>query len=185
MPYTQGQEHRIIDTLKGEGRYLDIGSYDGKTFSNVRALAERGWEGVCVEPAAHAFAALADDPPPGAKLVNALIGKRTGLASFQYSRDAVSSTSQAHAQKWSGYVNFQPILTVSVTIQDLLREFPGPFRFISIDTESTSQDVLGWLEPHLKRLETEMICVEHDGASVWLPGWRQVFRNAENVILRR
>ena len=34
----------------GPFRYLDLGSWDAITFSNTRALYEKGWEGVMIEP---------------------------------------------------------------------------------------------------------------------------------------
>lgn len=185
MSYSQGDEESVILELEGDGNYLDVGSYDGKTFSNIRALADRGWRGVCIEPAAHAFAAMLDDPPPGAKLVHAVIGPRTGLVSFLETKDAVSTTSKAHARKWKQYATFVPAYTVSLRIQDLLADLPGPYRFISIDTEGTSMWLFRELAPLLDELETEMICVEHDGAAVHLPGWKRVYSSAENVILRR
>lgn len=171
--------------LEGKGRLLDVGSYDGRTFSNSRALSESGWEGVYVEPAAHAFAAMLDDPPPNAQLVNALIGPRTGICSFLQSRDAVSTTDRAHARRWQQHASFQASYTVSISPSDFLREFPGPYRFISVDTEGTSMWLFHEISPHLDRLETEMICVEHDGAHPHLDGWVSVYRSAENEILRR
>ena len=183
--FSQREEESHILDLEGDGTYLDLGAYDGKTFSNIRALAERGWKGVCVEPGAYAFAALADDPPPGAKLVHALIGPRTGLASFMLSKDAVSSTDRAHARRWQGAVRFTPVFTVSVTIRDLLRDLPGPYRFVNIDTEGTSMWLFHELSPLFDSLETEMICIEHDGAHISLPGFKQVYKSPENVILRR
>lgn len=180
----RNEEHHILK-LEGEGKYLDLGSYDGSTFSNIRALAEKGWTGVCVEPAAHAFAAMLDNPPPGAKLIHAAIGPRTGLCSFMESKDAVSSSNRAHVRKWQQAVRFTPAYTVQVTIQDLLNDFPGPYRFISVDTEGTSMWLFRELVPRLDELETEMICVEHDGEKPHIDGWESVYRSAENEILVR
>lgn len=187
MAFSQRGEEEIILSHFGEskGAYLDLGAYDGRTFSNIRALAEGGWEGVCVEPGAYAFGAMVDDPPPRAKLVHAAIGPRTGLTSFMLSKDAVSSTSRAHAHKWQQAVRFTPVFTVQVSVNDLLREFPGPYRFINIDTEGTSMWLFHELSGRLDGLETEMICVEHDGAQIHLEGWESVYRSPENEILRR
>jgi FkbM family methyltransferase len=40
------------------GRFLDIGCWDPITFSNSRALVERGWSGVMIEPAPGPFIEL-------------------------------------------------------------------------------------------------------------------------------
>lgn len=60
--YSQNGEQEAILKIFGEseGRFLDIGAYDGKTFSNTLALIERGWSGVLIEPSPNAFMALAD-----------------------------------------------------------------------------------------------------------------------------
>ena len=186
MVFSQRDEESVIlEHLQGDGTYLDIGSYDGKTFSNVRALAEKGWRGICVEPAAHPFAAMLDDPPPGAKLVHAAIGPRTGLVSFLETKDALSTTSRAHARKWGQYASFTPAYTVSITIHDLLKEFPGPHRLVSIDTEGTSMWLFKEMAPLFDEIGTEMVVVEHDGEGVHLDGWERVYGSVENVILKR
>lgn len=183
--YAQRDEEKYTEALEGHGTYLEIGSYDGKTFSNTRLLADRGWKGVCVEPAAHAFAAMLDDPPPGAKLIHAAVGPRTGLVSFLQSRDAVSTTERAHARKWQQAVRFTPSFTVQVSLDDLLKDFPGPYRLVSLDTEGTSMWLFRAISPYLDELETEMVIVEHDGESAHLDGWETVYRSAENEILVR
>jgi FkbM family methyltransferase len=181
---TQNDEDQYLP--EGDGTYLDIGSYDGKLFSNVRPLAERGWKGVCVEPAAHAFAKLLDDPPPGAKLVHAAIAPRTGLVSFMQSTDyCVSTTDRAHAERWKNDTTYVPTFTVGITVADLLKDFPGPFRLISIDTEGTSVWVFHELAPRLDELECEVVIVEHDGSLLHAPGFKEVHRTPENSILQR
>ena len=59
--YSQNDEEKIIlDLLKDQpvGRLLDIGAFDGKTFSNSLALFEKGWSGVVVEPNPESLVAL-------------------------------------------------------------------------------------------------------------------------------
>ena len=187
MAFSQRGEEEVILNHFGnyKGQYLDLGSYDGKTFSNIRQLAESGWRGVCVEPAAHAFAAMLDDPPPGAKLVHAAVGPRTGLCSFLETKDALSTTDRAHAKRWKEYASFIPAYTVSISVADLLQDFAGPFEFVSIDTEATSFSLFKEFIPHFDALKTQLVCVEHDDHPIHLDGWEQIFKSAENLILRR
>lgn len=46
-----GEGRWIAEHFAGRvGRFLDVGAFDGKTFSNTWRLAQEGWFGVCVEP---------------------------------------------------------------------------------------------------------------------------------------
>ena len=53
--YSQNNEEEIILNFFKEkkGIFLDLGAYDGIGLSNTRALAEKGWKGVCVEQTAY------------------------------------------------------------------------------------------------------------------------------------
>lgn len=49
--YSQyGEDDVFLPLLSDNGRFLDIGAWDPITFSNTRALIERGWSGVMIEP---------------------------------------------------------------------------------------------------------------------------------------
>ena len=51
MPSQYGEDEFILNHFAGrKGRFLDVGAYDGLTYSNTRCLMEQGWSGVCVEP---------------------------------------------------------------------------------------------------------------------------------------
>ncbi len=49
--YSQNNEEKfILEHFKNrKGKFLDIGAYDGKTFSNTFALVELGWSGLEIE----------------------------------------------------------------------------------------------------------------------------------------
>jgi FkbM family methyltransferase len=56
-----GQDVLVDQYLQGKrnGVFVDIGAYDGVTFSNTLMLErDRGWTGLCVEPLPDVFAAL-------------------------------------------------------------------------------------------------------------------------------
>lgn len=61
--YSQGKEEEIILDYFGDfvGTFCSVGENDGVTFSNVRALAERNWSGVCIEPSPKAYARLVEN----------------------------------------------------------------------------------------------------------------------------
>src|SRR5690242_2629682 len=60
MNYSQSNEQEAILKYFGDfiGTFADLGANDGQTLSNTRALAEKGWCGVFVEPSPMPFAKL-------------------------------------------------------------------------------------------------------------------------------
>lgn len=72
-----GQDRIVDEYLRGKrnGVFVDIGAYDGITFSNTLMLErERGWTGVCIEPLPDLFAELWQNR--NCICVNAAIGNR-------------------------------------------------------------------------------------------------------------
>ena len=59
-----GQDILVDKYLNGkrDGVFVDIGAYDGVTFSNTLMLErDRGWTGICIEPLPDIFAALREN----------------------------------------------------------------------------------------------------------------------------
>lgn len=56
-----GQDRIVDEYLRGkrDGVFVDVGAYDGVTFSNTLLLErDRGWTGICIEPLPDVFAEL-------------------------------------------------------------------------------------------------------------------------------
>lgn len=192
-----GEQAAILEWADrhGPGQWLDIGAADGVTASNTRALALRGWPGVAVEPAAIQFDRLVElykDAPIAC--VQAVVSHEIGwpLVPFHYARDLVSTTEQRNADIWAEQVGFVRCHVAAVTVSQLLNVFPGPYSFVSVDTEGTSVEL--WDE--LRRLDAfapgALACVEaQDGGERWtiqqacLEGWARVLVTPNNVLLER
>ena len=195
MKYSQNDEEGVINSLFGDrGRFLDVGAFDGKTFSNTLRLYERGWSGVLVEPSPNAFSGLkrvyAD--LPRVSLVNAAVADSDGFVSFFDSGgDAISSTDSVHKEKWErGYsCKFSPIEVQSITFKTLFKKYGSDYDFVNIDTEGTNFDVLKSFPFDL--CNPMCLCIEHDGAYGQMSdilashGHREVHRNGENMIFFR
>src|SRR6266566_887458 len=107
---SQYNEHEhILRHFAGRiGRFLDIGAFDGLTFSNTRCLAELGWGGVLVEPSPAAFVHLMKgyEGNPNVELVNAGLAPVSGLFRFWantkdgLTADAMSSFNSKHVAKF-------------------------------------------------------------------------------------
>lgn len=196
MP-SQRNEDQIIAEHFGDrkGRFLDIGAYDGKTFSNTEALVGRGWEGVMVEASPKCFHLLQDNyrGVAGVKLVCCAVGLKRGLILFYDSGGAVASLSKEHMEKWKvDQPDFMDIYVPVITIADLLEVLPGPYHFISLDIEGLSIDVLN-VFPDIIALGVELICIEAtDGEEsdrvrniMGIRGYSPWKRTAENWLYKK
>lgn len=136
-----GEQALVLEHAPAAGRFLDLGAGDGETFSNTRALAQLGWGGVAVEPAAWAFDRLAMlyATTPTVRPVCAIVTPSyTGLVPFAYSRDDhLSSIEAVHIKRWQAQVPFAHVHHAAVTLDELLDAF-GRFEVVSIDCEGIS-----------------------------------------------
>jgi len=199
--YSQNNEEEIIvaefaRTGVATGRFLDIGAWDGKGFSNTYRLVELGWRGVCVEPSPTVFPSLIKNlaANPNITLVNAAVSpSQTKLVEwFDSGGDAISTTNPAHKEKWEkGWkVTFTSFWVYTMPMAALFDHFGFDFDFINIDVESTNLEMfraLPW--PALKA--TKVICVEHDCHQLEMSqlaskyGFSALGMNGENLILTR
>jgi len=191
--YSQNMEEKYIyrHFMDKTGKFLDIGAWDGKTFSNTYKLAKLGWQGVCVEPSPIAFKGLFENYKDNDKiqLVNCAVADRSELMTFYESNgDAIGSLDQSHKDKWQKNVFFREILTKTVTFDELCDMTGYDFDFISIDTEGTSLEIFRHL-PFQQLKNLSCICVEYDGKNDLVcnigktVGFEKVYESSENIVL--
>ena len=197
MSYSQNSEESfILDYFKDKpnGKFVDIGAYDVFRFSNVRALFEKGWRGIFIEPAPANYKAIADHYKgiEGVITLNVAIGETNGEIDFYESDgDAVSTTEQHHMQKWADAgVKFTKIKVPQLSAVDFFNEFGKDTDFLSIDTESTNivvfRNVPDWIWEQIS-----MLCVEHDSHIEEIENklkpfsFSTIYTNAENIILAK
>lgn len=195
MTYSQRNEDEKIAEYFGEyvGRFLDVGAWDGKDKSNTWLLTERGWSGVCVEPAAMPFLKLMRNHRrnPLIECVQAAIMPEAGVSQFWYTADAISSFDRKHVETWLRHprVKYRSMWAAHVTFDDLLRALPGPYDFVSIDAEGYSVKLLPFFDP--TETATKLICVEHDSRAddvlEWAAkyGFVEIHRTMENLLVGR
>ena len=193
--YSQNSEEAHILRIVGDqpGRFLDIGAYNPKAFSNTRALYERGWSGVMVEASPGPFMDLLIEygDCDCVELVCAAVASSRGLLRFQHSEEGVGTSNESHYQKWRDKANFSGrFWAATVVLGDLLHQFGRDFDFVNIDVEGESADLfLHALRDH--RLKPKCWCVEHDGRQeeltrlALIAGYSQYHINGENVIYSR
>jgi len=214
--YSQYEEETyILTALEGRtGRYLDIGAYNAKVFSNTRALYELGWYGVLVEPNPLLFYNLlrtcsgcgelidfdkeikcpqcqsdtsyANDSR--IVLINAAVGRETCMLRMFATNDATSTADKSTHEKWRNVVRYYgEFYTGQITLEQLSNQFGG-FDFVNIDAEGMSTDLF------FRMLDLEWsprcVCLEHDGRLIELAGryqnrYRQTYLNGTNIVLEK
>ena len=192
--YSQNDEQRYIVAacLGPPGRFLDIGAWNAIDKSNTRALFERGWTGVLVEPSSGPFQGIqsAYRGVDGMAVINAAVVIEPGSVEMWLTDDCCSTTDWNIWKKWKNLVAFQPLKSViaGVTLEDIFQQY-GEFEFVSIDTEGSSVDLC--LRLLVLGHRPRCICVEHDERVVELLGAANAagyvcsYASGENLVLAR
>lgn len=176
-------------------RYLDIGAYTGLELSNTRRLAELGWSGVAVEPAAGPFRKLMENYKnlPCIDLVCVAIWTRAfmGFVEFQAAGDdAVGSLAESkeHIKTWQNTVEFQKTFVIAIPILELLSRFPPPFNFVNIDVEGLNWDIVKVFP--FNQVGASLVCLETDRhreeMKALMAGYgftEEVYESGENLIV--
>jgi FkbM family methyltransferase len=201
MSYSQNKEEEIIlDYLKGYvGTFVSIGENDGVTFSNVRALAERGWSGVMIEPDPEAFSRLEKLylEYKGLYTYNYAIGDHNGKKILQKSSSLlkngdtglVSTFNASEMERFKSVVKYTPIEVQQYTWRTALNRWSiQEFDVVSIDVEGNEMQIL----PDMDLSKTKLLCIEHNGRQdlkleyeKYLEGFRLIYTSAENLIYVR
>lgn len=195
MRYSQNNEQDYIVQYFNEnnnGKYLEIGSFHPTKFSNTRALYEKGWSGVLVEPSPKCMKNLEDAylNEPRIKLLQAAITDNDGtITLYEANGDAISSTDIPHKEKWErgAGIKYNEITVKSISMYTFLKEHGDNTDFINIDVEGTNLSLFNFIpDDFLSRLK--MICIEHDNHNAKMMerlsnfGFKQLMLNAENLI---
>ena len=161
--YSQRGEQRIIlDYFAGKtGTFLDVGAFDPFKFSNTRALYERGWSGVMIEPAKQNFEILKNEyeGEKRIQLLNLALGDKDKTVDLWDSNgDALSSTDEKQVKKWSG-IKFTKTKVKMLSWHTFLKKSKWKeFDFINIDVED---DILAMnILRQINLTKYQLICVE-------------------------
>lgn len=203
MKFSQNNEEQLIADYFGDrvGTFLDLGANDGETLSNTRALALRGWSGVCVDASPSAFAKL-QALYGGAEHIechHAAIAHRVGWLTLHESGSHItakdtallSSVYQEETVRWIPTTEFHEVTVPAIDFAELLRRSKyKTFDLISIDIEGADLLVLEQMD--LATLGCQMLIVEVNDydPKPFLDhcakhGLVLLTRNAENLIFIR
>jgi len=190
--YSQNREEEVILKVfqnKTDGCFLDIGAFHPKSLSNTRALYERGWGGVFVEPNPSQNALFKDEYKgcDNIQICENAIASVAGKMKFYISpNDALSTLSESHLVKWHT-VKFVESTVDAITVDMLFDQYGYDFDFISLDVEGNNWEIFQRF-PFGKLNKLKCICVEYDNffneISTMLSqnGFSVVAVNGENII---
>lgn len=195
--YSQKKEEKhILKYFKKTpvGKFLDIGAFHVFKFSNVRALYEKGWSGLLVEPSPINYKAIADHYKNDDRIevLNIAVGEPAGEIDFYESDgDAVSTTDLAHMEKWGAAgVKYSKIKVQQVNVSNFMEEYCKDVDFLSIDTESTNITLFRAI-PDFVFEQIQMIVIEHDLNQEEIQeklsgfGFTTRYESSENIILAK
>lgn len=192
--YSQyNEEQFIIGALEHipNGRLLDIGAWHPTQFSNTRALFERGWSGVMIEPSPACMLNLLAEYGDSERitLIQAAVFTEAALLKLHVTDDAVSTLSDAEYDKWKEHAAFRgSMLVPTLTIADLINRYGG-FQFVNIDAEGCSADL--FLQMLGLGIFPDCVCVEHESrleelaSSATSNNYALVYANGTNCVLVR
>lgn len=206
--YSQNLEEQFIAEYFGAfiGTLLSIGENDGVTLSNSRALIEKGWSAILVEPSNVAFKSLFTKYGNDNKNIwcfNVAISDFIGEADFYESGkhlgDAdtglLSTLYNGLISKWKG-TEFEKKKCLVWDYKELQRQAKNTGRnytydFITIDAEGNDVTILKQID----LTPTKLLCIEHNS----VPKVKQeiieycakygmtkvIYENAENILIAR
>ncbi len=197
MIYSQYAEQESILAVFADaapGKLLDIGAYHPTVFSNSRALIERGWSAVLVEPSpgpmlnlvrACLWCGAVPSEVYGERkevacpkcgnvgryggchaitLISAAVGLEPGLLPIQITDDAVSTSDAGVYEAWKKAGGYYGTLHVPQITLEQISLQFGGFDFVNFDAEGMSVPLA------IRALELEWrprcMVVEHDGRIV-------------------
>lgn len=195
--YSQNNEEEIILNFfkEAKGSFLDLGAYDGIDLSNTRALAERGWKGVCVEPNSNIFIKLKENYKNNLDIFcfPFAIGEFDGKTKFHNNDTYYSTIKESELDRWVGTsLSFNTEEVDVLTFSSFLNLSPlKTFNFISIDCEGVDYEILRQI--NLNEISCELICVETNGKDTnkyieyikQYNDFKILHINAENLIMGR
>lgn len=171
------------------GRFLDVGAYHPTMFSNTRALFERGWRGVMIEPSPACARVLVQEygRVEGMAVVAAcVIASDPGLRELAVTDDAVSTADPRQAERWRERGAYYGKLWVpTLTFADVINRW-GCFNFVSIDTEGSSMEI--FCAVMATEMKPACVCVEHDGRVAeavdiaQAAGYHLTYKSDENLV---
>lgn len=162
-----GEDEKLWSFFHGRknGVCVEVGGFDGVTFSNTLFFEEQGWRAILVEPIP-VFAERIRARRPGATLYSCAAGPRTGeiTLAIPHGEEALATTAQqpAHmARIEKTGAALEQVVVPMRALDDLLSEAGvSEIDFVTIDVEGAELDVLAGFD--LDRWRPRVVILENN-----------------------
>jgi len=121
-----------------DGVFLDVGSGHGVIGSNTKALEERGWAGICVDPFPTAMEGRT------CQMIKEVVGNQAGKKVLFHTHDGLGGIADTLG-KWKDEASKAPAVElITVTLAEVLERAKAPafVHFLSLDIEGAELDAL-------------------------------------------
>jgi len=204
LPSQDGEEIVLWNFFdrKKDGFFIDVGAYDGITFSNTYFFEALGWTGILIEPMPDFFdacrtrrpysrvihAALSDGAGKTETTLHVATGaKAAGLETLSFIGD--NPLQLARIERAAGRVH--SVTVPCRSLNEILADHKGSIDFVSIDVEGAELDVLRGFD--VVRYRPRVLVVEDNSYGVdkrvglWLGerGYEERLRCEHNVFYTR
>lgn len=200
--YSQSREEEVILNYFKDSKptFIDFGANNGITFSNTRALAERGSCGILIEPSPRAFHSLKqnykDLNTKGCfYFYNCAIGDKNGKVILHDSDSIlrngdvslVSTLIPEETERFKRITNYTDVEVQCYRWKTFKNRLSiSDFEFISCDVEGLEMVILRQMDLS----KTRLICVEHNGKNhdkfkAICEGFNVIYESPENLIFAR
>lgn len=190
--YTQNlEEQYILGHARGK-RFLDIGAYDGETFSSTRALVERGWSGLYIEPNPVVLPQLREVAKlSGSEVLPVAIGSVCDTLPFYMNGDMVSSLDKRHTDLWAKNtgMTFEPVPVQVLDVESLGTIAGYDFDMLNLDVEGLNWDIFKQFD--WSKWKFNLVCIEYDRKFIEMKhdleraGFKIVYASPENIVASR
>lgn len=140
-PSEIGQDKWVAEAMfpdVRDGVFLDVGSGHGQIGSNTRALEDRGWTGICVDPFPVAMEGR------DCQMVKEVVSSEAGKKVLFHTHDGLGGIADTLG-KWKAEASKAPAVELTtVTLAQVLEQAQAPafIHFLSLDIEGAELDAL-------------------------------------------
>lgn len=140
-PSEIGQDKWVAEAMfpgTTDGVFLDVGSGHGQIGSNTRALEDRGWTGICVDPFPVSMQGRT------CQMVTAVVSSESGKVVRFHTHDGLGGIADTLG-KWKDEALKAPTVELTtVTLAEVLEQAQAPafIHFLSLDIEGAELDAL-------------------------------------------